>query len=364
MFHVRNQNVGLKRSVLHKLWMIHSFFPTSAFRLPTSFVSFFPTSAFRIPTSHFKTFRLPTFFLIVLAYIIWVPVAVDATNVDSGSLSASLDQTSVPVGGVVWLTLDFRLPEGGRLPEKAEVQGLDDLTVIKQTIDPGQIRLQLLVDRVGPWQSGPIGLSYLDAAGRAQLLSAPPVSIRVVSNLGEEAEAAQLRPIRDIVPVKSFWQSTRLWLAALVVLALVGLGLLWWYKKKHAPAALAQYTEPPHIRARRELRGLETKRYFENGRVKQYYFAFSEILRRYLEAIRDFPAAEFTTEEIARHIRDDQDRKLIVLLQQADLVKFADRVPTPARKEEDLKAALAYIRQTSAQLQIDPATAPPPEVTQ
>ncbi|MDB4264998.1 hypothetical protein N9893_02930, partial [bacterium] len=92
--------------------------------------------------------------------------------------------------------------------------------------------------------------------------------------------------------------------------------------------------------------------------------AYSEILRRYLEAIRDFPAAEFTTEEIARHIRDDQDRQLIALLQQADLVKFADRVPTPARKEEDIKAALAYIRQSSAQLEIDPEKAPQPEVPQ
>ena len=270
----------------------------------------------------------------------------------------------MPVGGLVWLTLDYRLPQGGRLPEKVEVQGLDPLSMIKQISDPGQIRIQLLVDLVGPWQSEPISLSYLDANGQPQLLIAPPVSIQAVSNLGEKPEAAQLRPIRDIVSVKSIWQSTRWWLAAIAALVLIGLGLLWWYKKKHTPAALAQYTEPPHIRARRELRGLETKHYFEKGRVKKYYFAYSEILRRYLEAIRDFPAAEFTTEEIARHIRDDQDRQLIALLQQADLVKFADRVPTPARKEEDIKAALAYIRQSSAQLEIDPEKAPQPEVPQ
>ncbi len=361
-FLMRMQNIKFIRITLLKNWMKKSFLSTStrpispqhALHFPTSTFQL-PSSDFRIPTSHFKTFRLPTsslrlptFFLIVLIYILWVPVAVYATDADSGSLTASLDQTSLPVGGVVWLTLDYRLPQGGRLPEKVEVQGLDDLSKIKQIVKPGQIRIQLLVDQVGAWQSEPISLTYLDADGQAQLLTTQPVSIQVVSNLGEKAEAAQLRPIRDIVPVKSIWQSTRLWLAAIAVLVLIGVGLLWWYKKKHTPAALAQYTEPPHIRARRELRGLETKRYFEKGRVKKYYFALSEILRRYLEAIRDFPAAEFTTEEIARHIRDDQDRKLIVLLQQADLVKFADSVPTPARKEEDIKAALAYIRQSSA----------------
>ena len=94
---------------------------------------------------------------------------------------------------------------------------------------------------------------------------------------------------------------------------------------------------------------MEKKQYFEKGRVKKYYFFFSEILRRYLESIRNFPAAEYTTEEIAKHISAEPDRKLIPLLLQADLVKFADTVPTAARKEEDIKAALAYIRKTAPQ---------------
>ena len=323
------------------IWMTQSYFPTSTFRLPTSI------------------------FLVILIFAFGISRASEPVNEETGTLTATLEKTSVPVGGLVWLTLDYRLPEGGRLPEKLEINGLDELTTIKQIIDPGQIRIQLLVDQVGPWQSEAISLSYLDAGGQPQLLTAPPVSVQALSNLGEEAEAAQLRPIRDIVPIASIWQSIPWWLAAAAALVLIGLGLLWWYQKKRKPAALAPYTEPPHIRARRELRGLESKRYFENGRVKQYYFAFSEILRRYLEAIRGFPAAEFTTEEIARHIRDDQDRKLVALLQQADLVKFADRMPTPARKEADIKAALAYIQQSSEPLEVDADNASrPAEVAQ
>jgi hypothetical protein len=326
----------LKKIALQKRWMKRSFFPHST----------------RLSSSQ-AAFRLPTFLLFILICTPWILGAVDTAKVDTGFLSASLEQASVAVGGVVWLTLDFRLPEGGRLPEKPEVKGLDGLSILKrQIINPGQIRIQLLVDHVGPWQSEPISLTYLDANGQTQLLTAPPVSIQAVSNLSEKAEEAQLRPIRDIVPVKSIWQSYRLWLGVIVALVLIGLGLFWWYKRRQTPAALAQYMEPPDIRARRELRGLETQRYFEKGRVKKYYFAFSEILRRYLESIRNFPAAEYTTEEIVQHIRAEQDRKLIALLQQADLVKFADTVPSQARKEEDIKAALGYIRETSAQLEI------------
>jgi hypothetical protein len=300
--------------------------------------------------------------LFILIFAPWISWAVDTPKIEPGTISASLNQASVPVGGVVWLTLDYQLPAGGRLPEKVQVNGLDDLSILKQIINPGQVRMQLLVDQVGQWQSGPISLAYLDAAGQTQLLTAPPVLIQAVSNLSEQAEEAELRPIRDIVALQSIWQSYRLWLAAFVAMVLIGLGLFWWYKKKQSPSALAQYIEPPDIRARRELRGLESRRYFEKGRVKKYYFTFSEILRRYLESIRNFPAAEYTTEEIARHIRGQQDRKLIPLLQQADLVKFADTEPTQARKEEDIKAALAYIRQSSARLEIDPEKGPHPAV--
>ena len=273
----------------------------------------------------------------------------ETINVGAGALIATLDQASVPVGGVVWLTLDYRLPEGGRLPEEIEIKGLEDLSILSQIKEPGQVRVQLLVDRVGSWQFGPIELTYLDEQDQKHLLTAQPVSIQATSNLSEKPEEARLRPIRDIIPVKSMWQRYLLWLAVIITLALIGLGIFWWYKKLRKSVGPDEYIEPPDVRARRELLILEKKQYFDNGRVKTHYFVFSEILRRYLEAIRNFPAAEYTTEEIARHISDKQDRQLIPLLQQADLVKFADAVPTRARKEDDVKAALAYIRKTGPQ---------------
>ena len=40
-----------------------------------------------------------------------------------------------------------------------------------------------------------------------------------------------------------------------------------------------------------------------------------------------------------------RDRKILPLLRQADLIKFADAVPTPAKKDEDLKTAFLYIEE-------------------
>ena len=105
--------------------------------------------------------------------------------------------------------------------------------------------------------------------------------------------------------------------------------------------------DPPHVRAKEEMAALEAQRLFEKGYVKEYYFRFSEILRRYLEVIRGFPAAEFTTQEIALYLDREQDRKLLPLLRHADLVKFAEALPTQAQKEEEVEKALSYIRETS-----------------
>ena len=66
-----------------------------------------------------------------------------------------------------------------------------------------------------------------------------------------------------------------------------------------------------------------------------------------MESIRHFPAAEMTTEEIVRHVANtSQDQEILPLLRQADLVKFADTIPTPDRKVSDIEAARTYIRQT------------------
>lgn len=317
-------------------------------------------SLIRLP---FAVCRAPIVVLVLILApgILW---GLEDKNADRGSLAASLDQASVPVGGVVWLVLDYRLPEGARLPEKPSVKGLDDLTVLRQIINPRQIRMKLLVDQVGAWRSEPIRLEYLDKEDRSQVLTADPVALQVESNLGPKPEEARLRAISDIIAARPLWRSPLLWGAILAAAALIGLGLFRWYRKRRSPAIAPAAEEAPHVWARRAIEQLETQGYFEKGLIKKYYFVFSEILRRYLESIRHFPAAEYTTEEIAQHIRTEQDRRLLLLLQRADLVKFADAVPTPARKAEDIQAALAYIRETGPAFDSVPADGRRPEVQQ
>jgi len=262
-------------------------------------------------------------------------------------LRTSLDRDSAVVGSVVELTLSYELPEKARLPEDAEIRGLESIGIVERVEKPGEIRIKLLVDRLGSWKSGILRLAYLDEEEKGHFLEADPVSLTVLSNLGDNPAKAQLRPLQTILPTQPGWLRYLPWGAGLLILLLASLGFFWWRHKSRARADIVEREEPPHIRAQRELEQLVAQNLFETARYKEFYFRFTGILKRYLESLRDYPAAEFTTEEIARHIDDEQDRRILPLLQEADLVKFADTIPTPARKDEDVKALLAYIQETS-----------------
>jgi len=269
----------------------------------------------------------------------------------AGTLTAAFDRPKAPVGDVATLTLSFQLPEGGAIPDPPVLGGVEQLTILGRETAPNRIALKVLVDQLETLKTGPITLGWLDKERKLQTLTAPAVSLQALSNLGDKPAEAQLRPLQDIVPVRPAWLRYAPWGLGALGLILAAAGLYWWLKKRRRARELAEREEPPHLRAVREVERLEAQKLFEKGRVKEFYFRLSEILRRYLEAIRGFPAAEYTVEEIARSVHDERDRQLLVLLRQADLVKFADVVPTAARKDEEVSAARAYIG----------ATAPAPE---
>jgi len=294
--------------------------------------------------------RIALDLFVLITGLLLSPVVVlsqDEVKVTKPGLTASLDQESAKLGSIVLLTLRYSLPEGARLTDKPEIRGLDGLTILGREIRPEQIKVKLLVDRIDSWKTGPLSLAYLDKDEKTEVLATDPVSIKVLSNLGEKPEEAQLRPIQGIIPTRAWLLKYLPWGAGLLGIVLAGAGLCIWRKKRRIWKVSAELLEPPHVRARKEIEQLEAQGLFEKGHTKAFYFRFSEILRRYLESVRGFPAAEFTTEEIAPRIDNEQDRTLLPLLRQADLVKFADSVPTPARKEEEVRAALSYIQETA-----------------
>jgi len=297
----------------------------------------------------------------ILAVVLWLGVswAEKPGDQTSGKLSASLDAVTATIGSVVTVTLNGNLPEGVQFPKDIEIQGLEGLSEIERTMGPDQVRIKLLVDRLGAWKSGPVTLTYLDQEGKKQILTAAPLSLTVASNLGDKPSEATVRPLEDIFAIKPLWYQFLPWLVGGAGCILVASAILWWRKRRRGETVFPDIESPAHIRARSEIEQLEARGLFDKGHVKAFYFDFSEIIRRYLEALRHFPAAEFTTEEISRNLHHEEDRALLPLLRRADLVKFSDAVPSRSGKEEDVKKALAYIHATTpvqADAQGDPSS--------
>lgn len=294
------------------------------------------------------------FFLMGVFSRAW-PVRAGENNApDSSVLSAALDRPKAPVGSMVTLTLTYHLPDEAVLPDEPQIGGIEGLTLIDRKTEPGRIVFRFMIDRLGSWKTGPLSLSYTDKSGHSHSLTAEPVTLTVESNLGEKPEEAQLKPIKDIMPIKTLWLKYLPWGAGTILLLILLYILARWVQSHRQTSTLINL-DPPHIQARKDIDRLQAEGLFERGEVKAFYFRFSEILRQYLEAIRSFPAGEYTTEEISARVEVEIDRSLVHLLKQADLVKFADHVPTPARKEEALARALAYIDQTGpAVVGVDP----------
>ena len=261
-------------------------------------------------------------------------------------MEATFIEKQAHPGDVVTLKLLYTLPEGARLPEKPLIMGLEEYSVISKEIGSREASFQLIVDVLDTFEIPELTLSFLDRNDEERKMTSGPIQLEVVPHIKTSSEDLSVRTIKDIMPVK--WIPWKRWLPfvliALVVLAAFGI----WYvlRKRKGTKEKLPYSEPPDRIALRALDDLQGSGLFEKGHIKPYYFALSEIVRRYMEEIRSFPAYEWTTEEIAAYVRDDEDRQVVKLLKKADLIKFADEHPTLSQKEEHVSQVRLYIEKT------------------
>ncbi len=178
-----------------------------------------------------------------------------------------------------------------------------------------------------------------------------------VSIQGNATELRDMDPIRDIRREPVFWYDY--WPQALGILLPLAL-LIWYYRRKRRrtqtppPAVpLEPPPPPPHASALQKLNALEKEKpWMKEEQLLAYYAALSLIIREYLEARYRIPALESTTREIAALLKntgfpDEQQAALDFLLQQTDLVKYAEMQPPRTFHEQALEKARQLILKTS-----------------
>ncbi len=106
---------------------------------------------------------------------------------------------------------------------------------------------------------------------------------------------------------------------------------------------------PCDVFALKQLNKLEEDKVWQRGDIKEYHSRLSEIIRRYTEERFKFTALEMTTDEILEKLKsiskiDKKNlEKLQILLQRADLAKFAKSIPVRNENIESMDLAKNFI---------------------
>jgi len=142
-------------------------------------------------------------------------------------------------------------------------------------------------------------------------------------------------------------------MGGLVILALLFAGFYFYRRyKRNQPLFKAEVpAEPAHVIALRKLEEIETQKLWQTGHIKRYHSDLTDTVRNYLDERFDLTTLESTTDETLEAISEaimskDLIADLKVILERADLAKFAKFQPLPDENELSLKYAYRIIEKT------------------
>jgi len=192
-------------------------------------------------------------------------------------------------------------------------------------------------------------------ADRAGKFVAPGVDVEGISSLSKESEKGEaLRDIKppEDVPVRSY---RLLWvLASLLAAAALAYALYRWHKRDKPVRTVQEPKAPLDVRILGALDELRGQNLPAQGRVREFYFRLSEIVRAYLGERYAFEALECTSAELLQalgkaHAPGLPAEELKKFVFQADLVKFAKHPAPSAQCDEALGFAYELVRRTPLQ---------------
>ncbi len=165
------------------------------------------------------------------------------------------------------------------------------------------------------------------------------------------------KPIKDIKPPLeiSFNILDYIWyiIAGLLLITVILFVIRYLKNRKPTEKVIPRFDPkiPAHIQALNDLKQLESEKLWQNAYFKEYHSRLTDILRLYLERRFNFLAMESTTTEIldefAKVISSrDLLSNLKIILNIADMVKFAKQIPTPEDNIKTMEWARQIVEST------------------
>lgn len=287
------------------------------------------------------------------------------------SAKARLDTSSILIGqqARLLITLDHRVDQvpGNSITWPAIADTLTahvsvlhdshvDTLIPDKAADPYLLRQQRTLT-ITSWDSGYWAIPPFRFTVNGDTVSTDPLLLTVNTVPVDTTKA--IRPIKDIYQVPfslmDWLREHGAWLGGGLALLAAVIALLRWLKRRKPrarPEAPPPPPVPPHVQALRELEELQARNLCAHGQVKEHCAGLADILRAYVERRWQVPALERTTEELIAALRhaplQNADRDALqILLQAADLAKFAKWRPALPETDQMTAQAFAFVRRTA-----------------
>ncbi|SEL51955.1 hypothetical protein SAMN05444354_106289 [Stigmatella aurantiaca] len=253
---------------------------------------------------------------------------------------------------------------------------LEELEVLEQTRQrqdgPDRsvttFRLKLSAFSLGTVKLPELRFELYAPAG-TQSVSVPGLDVEVTPTLPQDADAKGAELLDYQPPTEIPIRSWRLvWVAlGLFVAGLLAYGVVKWLRRPRPHAAAAKPKAPLDIRTRQALDALRKENLHGQGRVKDFYFRLSEIIRGYLGERYGFEALECTSPELLASLRKLHtpglpEDKLMRFVSESDMVKYARADATPDSCEASLAFGYELVEKTYTP-PAPPPTEPPAHVS-
>lgn len=273
------------------------------------------------------------------------------------SVTAKTDSTNYRIGDWIRLAVEAKFPASVEsvLPAVKDSIGSFEILRVEEMENPSQDS-KGWVFTVTSFDSGkgyvpPVEIGYRVKGDTAQRIARSNSLILDLGSVAVDSEGE----IRDIKPpLDAPWKFEDFlpYLIALILLALAISAYYYLRKKRKQREEAVVYTKPqipPHQQALYELRELEDKKLWQQGKVKEYYSEATEIVRRFFEGRWGIDALELTSDEIIKKMKAVAESQAVwkemqAFFTTADLVKFAKYNPTVVEHEKELKYAYEIVR--------------------
>ena len=312
-----------------------------------------------------KIIRYGIFILIVLVYAEYT-YAARKTLAEGDSkphVNADVDKAKVTIGDKIKYKITVDFPDGIEilLPEiKDEVGGIavKDFGIEESRNEKGRITQEIWYTletfNTGSYIIPAFDIKYKMRPGTEEaVVKTPEVFIEVVTTLDENAS-----DVRGITPTVAINKSySRLYyIIAIVfgVLVIVGAIILFLYRRKQKEIEFIPEPLPAHQIAYNELERLRALDLISEGRIKEYYYRLSNIVRHYIESRFKLMAPERTTEEflaemmVTNRLSEVHKELISNFLEHCDMVKFAAYGPDSLEIENAFKSAMKLVDETKA----------------